>query len=376
MRERWTFDREVAKLEPRRDREGSNPTADERVQWAQNVLNKIQGERLRPDGLLGPKTKSALRQFQHENGLRVNGQLDESTEIAVLQRTLEAIRGESLFAAIGALDSATVQALRRFQSDHGLRPSDRPDPASRQRMTEAIWGFSPYRPPVVPDATPAVQQASSSSQQAGPFPLIVRLRPHEYDKALQAEIEYQRAKWFEGIYFRLYNATIDAALQLDDRYGAVVVAPKKESVLGLLAHDVGQTLLEEKLITPTGEKVFGKGFGTWSSAAGLVWTLLDIKTAEDARRLVANQYDGGEGEEEAHKRKLSFFMDVMAANPPFPMGDRTPAEIKGWLRGRYFWFKPIWERRLAYQELERSLREGGRRQHPSMWPNVRRRTRW
>jgi peptidoglycan hydrolase-like protein with peptidoglycan-binding domain len=50
----------------------------EEVQKVQTALNQ-KGERVKVDGIWGPQTEQALRDFQRRNGLQASGQLDDQT---------------------------------------------------------------------------------------------------------------------------------------------------------------------------------------------------------------------------------------------------------------------------------------------------------
>jgi peptidoglycan hydrolase-like protein with peptidoglycan-binding domain len=54
--------------------------------WArlQCSLNEVHGTHLAVDGLMGPKTRSAVRSFQSTNGLRVDGIVGPRTEAALV----------------------------------------------------------------------------------------------------------------------------------------------------------------------------------------------------------------------------------------------------------------------------------------------------
>ena len=49
-----------------------------RVERIQAALNN-HGEQIAVDGILGPKTRQALRDFQHKNGLKTTGSADQAT---------------------------------------------------------------------------------------------------------------------------------------------------------------------------------------------------------------------------------------------------------------------------------------------------------
>jgi peptidoglycan hydrolase-like protein with peptidoglycan-binding domain len=49
------------------------------VAQAQARLNTLGYSNGKPDGAMGPKTRSALRDFQKDRGIRVSGELDAAT---------------------------------------------------------------------------------------------------------------------------------------------------------------------------------------------------------------------------------------------------------------------------------------------------------
>lgn len=53
------------------------------IRWAQSSLNKILRLNLKIDGVVGPKTRSAIRSFQQKQGLVATGDLDGRTENAL-----------------------------------------------------------------------------------------------------------------------------------------------------------------------------------------------------------------------------------------------------------------------------------------------------
>lgn len=60
------------------------PTAgSESVRWVQSCLNRILGLQLPVSGVIGPETKSAVRSFQRQQGLRTNGIVGPETEDAL-----------------------------------------------------------------------------------------------------------------------------------------------------------------------------------------------------------------------------------------------------------------------------------------------------
>jgi hypothetical protein len=54
------------------------------IRWVQQALNKIMGQKLTVDGISGPKTRSAVRDFQRQQGLTVDGIVGPNTEAALV----------------------------------------------------------------------------------------------------------------------------------------------------------------------------------------------------------------------------------------------------------------------------------------------------
>ena len=65
-----------------------NTTVDRRsqayVRWVQRSLNQILGSQLAVDGIMGPKTRGAVRTFQAQRGLAVDGVVGPKTEAALV----------------------------------------------------------------------------------------------------------------------------------------------------------------------------------------------------------------------------------------------------------------------------------------------------
>jgi hypothetical protein len=124
-------------------RSGSSPLPQENVGWAQVILNAVAGERLRPDGDLGSKTRDALRRFQQRELIAQTGTIDATTEIALLQRGLEHIAQASLFGSIGTMDDRTITELQRFQQGAGTNTTGVLDSATRQAFRSAFGRLTP-----------------------------------------------------------------------------------------------------------------------------------------------------------------------------------------------------------------------------------------
>jgi len=60
-----------------------NRKSREYINWVQQSLNQILGLRLAVDGKLGPQTRSAIRSFQQQRGLKADGVVGEKTEAAI-----------------------------------------------------------------------------------------------------------------------------------------------------------------------------------------------------------------------------------------------------------------------------------------------------
>lgn len=54
------------------------------IRWVQQALNKIMGQRLAVDGISGPQTRSAVRDFQRRQGLSADGIVGSQTEAALI----------------------------------------------------------------------------------------------------------------------------------------------------------------------------------------------------------------------------------------------------------------------------------------------------
>jgi peptidoglycan hydrolase-like protein with peptidoglycan-binding domain len=61
-----------------------NRNSQEYIRWVQSSLNRIMGLRLAVDGISGPKTRSAIRDFQQQHGAAVDGIVGPETERSLI----------------------------------------------------------------------------------------------------------------------------------------------------------------------------------------------------------------------------------------------------------------------------------------------------
>jgi hypothetical protein len=116
----------------------SPPPTRDQVRFAQRVLNRIQGENLKVDGLHGSLTGAALERFRGRNDLGAGGALDPRTLLALAQRALEELRRQSLFGQIGTLDTATREALSAFRSERVLGTDPKLDAPTLTAIADAL----------------------------------------------------------------------------------------------------------------------------------------------------------------------------------------------------------------------------------------------
>lgn len=57
----------------------------EYVRWVQESLNKILGLQLKADGVMGPRTRSAIQSFQRQQGLMADGIVGRKTEATLVK---------------------------------------------------------------------------------------------------------------------------------------------------------------------------------------------------------------------------------------------------------------------------------------------------
>jgi hypothetical protein len=122
----------------------------EKACWIQNVLNKTSSGNLVPDGLYGPRTREAVRQFQTRSGLPADGVIGPRTNTALIQIALNHIAQASLLPVDGVMDARGQQEIKRFQSRNGLAPDGIVGPRTRAAMVLALGGQCPVLPTVKP----------------------------------------------------------------------------------------------------------------------------------------------------------------------------------------------------------------------------------
>ena len=81
MEELEALDEELEELEWE---EEINRNSAEYIRWVQQSLNRIGGLRLAVDGIMGPATRSAIRSFQHHQGLVADGVVGAQTARALI----------------------------------------------------------------------------------------------------------------------------------------------------------------------------------------------------------------------------------------------------------------------------------------------------
>lgn len=90
-------------------------SSDQTVYQAQEKLKDLGYDPGRPDGILGKKTKAAIRHFQRDNGLPVTGKIDEQTKAKL--GLLKPVSQLSLTEAVQTNDIGKVKALLASGAD-------------------------------------------------------------------------------------------------------------------------------------------------------------------------------------------------------------------------------------------------------------------
>ena len=112
----------------------------EKVCWMQVILNKTLGEQLVTDGLYGPLTRQAVRKFQQRSKLAPDGIVGPRTETALIQSALNQIAQASVVPINGVMDEATRNAVKRFQASRNLTTDGKVGPNTRAAMVTSLGG--------------------------------------------------------------------------------------------------------------------------------------------------------------------------------------------------------------------------------------------
>ena len=183
------------------------PERSEYVLWVQNTLNHFLGLRLPLDGMMGPETRSAVRNFQQRQGLPIDGIVGPETERALLtasrisppritsefetfetelvdqeweaeinrsssdyikwvQQSLNRIIGMRL-AVDGISGTQTRSGIRNFQQKHGLIVDGIVGPQTEQALISAGAGNPPHAGG--PSSSSPISGISTPSTPAGSY---------------------------------------------------------------------------------------------------------------------------------------------------------------------------------------------------------------
>lgn len=207
------------------------------VREVQQTLNQRGFSRLGVDGMMGPRTQAAVREFQRSQRLEPTGQLNRQTLIALglqrpdvsaaaseprysatvvrrVQQTL-AHRGFNAGPVNGHMHAATQAALRQFQKSENLEDTGR-----LNDRTLAALGIEPE--PELRQAVPAAnatQQVRDAQIRLNQFGYNAGPEDGIMGRATRAALmEFQRTERLPAT-GRLDPATV-AALQLDSDLAA------------------------------------------------------------------------------------------------------------------------------------------------------------
>lgn len=173
-----------SKPSPSRVRQQSYGSRGNHVRRTQKRLN-ASGAKLAQDGIFGPRTQAAVRQFQSKNGLKVDGIVGPQTRAALraydgggsgalrpgmenqatnyLQRALN-VRGHTLDVD-GKYGPRTTEAVRAFQREHGLNPDGVFGPQTFEAMRRTNGGASPDGPTPTTTGTSGVNDPNAQPGQ-------------------------------------------------------------------------------------------------------------------------------------------------------------------------------------------------------------------
>ncbi len=99
------FDTELADFEWQGEVSRNSP---EYIRWVQQSLNKILGLRLAVNGVMGSQTRSAIRSFQQQRGLRADGVVGPQSERALIAAGASSLPGTRVAPSIGAFSVRTL----------------------------------------------------------------------------------------------------------------------------------------------------------------------------------------------------------------------------------------------------------------------------
>jgi hypothetical protein len=192
------------------------------IKWVQRSLNRILGSGIVVDGKLSEKYRNAVRQFQQQSGLTVNGQVDSKTQNKLIlaneanadyvrwaQRALNTDgAGLDPDGKIGSSSSSTKKAIRAYQKKR--TPGLCVDGFLGAKTELFLMGESGIRPPGdIQPVQPPKPTVKAPTEQEQRKKLAKRL--------LSIEIEGHRDRRLNCILAKITGAIVDGD-KLDDRF--------------------------------------------------------------------------------------------------------------------------------------------------------------
>ena len=164
----YAFNLQIEPVEFEAELEGEvNRKSRDYIKWVQQSLNQIMGLKLAVDGTTGAQTRSAIRSFQQQKGLKADGVVGSSTEAA-------------LKAALGRSQPGTTRVAAP-QPSTGQRPRFAGQRTLRLRLKPQL-----VRQPQAPDQSESDLVNCSKPVIFDRFELgDYRLRPHHYEQLPQ-----------------------------------------------------------------------------------------------------------------------------------------------------------------------------------------------
>ncbi len=136
----FTFRPEPFPWPPESEWEGeASRSSPDYIRWLQSSLNRVMGLRLAVDGILGPATRSAVRNFQQRQGLIVDGIVGPQTEAKL--RTLTGTRSLGSAPVSGSVPVSASFAPPSLPSPCGspaLLPCPKPAPIDHFAEAKAV----------------------------------------------------------------------------------------------------------------------------------------------------------------------------------------------------------------------------------------------